>query len=241
MGFYSGRATFARYKVAGPPPKRFTEHHLARLAEHAAGRSRMLSGDGVESGWTAGDHVLDTEFDFAKNVINDHLFFCLRTDTLKLPSDLLRAYYDFWEPHTLTDPEARPMFEELRSMGLKVGVLSNTVWPREWHVGFFERDGVHDLIDGDVYTSEIPWTKPSPNAFGAAMEAVGVTDPAACVYVGDRLFDDVWGAQNAGMRAIHIPLSAIPATQVGHTEGTPDATVTSLAEIPEAVRALGSR
>jgi putative hydrolase of the HAD superfamily len=155
--------------------------------------------------------------------------------------DLLRAYYDFWEPHTLTDPEARPMFEELRSMGLKVGVLSNTVWPREWHVGFFERDGVHDLIDGDVYTSEIPWTKPSPNAFGAAMEAVGVTDPAACVYVGDRLFDDVWGAQNAGMRAIHIPLSAIPATQVGHTEGTPDATVTSLAEIPGAVRALGSR
>ncbi len=27
-------------------------------------------------------------------------------------------------------------------MGVKVGVLSNTLWPREWHVGFFERDGV---------------------------------------------------------------------------------------------------
>jgi hypothetical protein len=93
MGFYSGRATFARYRVAGPAPKMFTEHHLARLAEHAAGRSRMLSGDGVEVGWAAGDHVLDTEFDFAKNVVNDQLFFALRTDTLKLPSDLLRAYY----------------------------------------------------------------------------------------------------------------------------------------------------
>ena len=133
--------------------------------------------------------------------------------------DLLQAYYDFWEPHTLTDPEVRPMFEELRATGLKVGVLSNTIWPRAWHVGFFERDGVYDLIDGDVYTSEIPWTKPSPRAFEAAMEAVGVTDPAACVYVGDRLFDDVWGAHNAGLRAIHIPLSAIPAEQVGHTEG----------------------
>jgi putative hydrolase of the HAD superfamily len=152
--------------------------------------------------------------------------------------ELLRAYYDFWEPHTLTDLEARPMFEELRTMGLRIGVLSNTVWPREWHVGFFERDGVYDLIDGDVYTSEIPWTKPSPRAFESAMQAVGVSDPAACVYVGDRLYDDVWGARNAGLRTIHVPLSNIPAGQVGHTEGDPDATVTSLAEIPAVVRSL---
>ncbi|WP_457191052.1 HAD family hydrolase [Nocardioides sp. P5_E3] len=152
--------------------------------------------------------------------------------------DLLAAYYEFWEPHTLTDPEVRPMWEELRSAGVKVGVLSNTIWPREWHVGFFERDGVYDLVDGDVYTSEIPWTKPSPLAFGAAMDAVGVSDPGACVYVGDRLFDDVWGAHNAGMRAIHVPLSSIPANQVGHTEGEPDATITSLREVPDVVRRL---
>lgn len=152
--------------------------------------------------------------------------------------ELLQAYYDFWEPHTVTDPEARPMLEELRSSGTRIGVLSNTVWPRAWHVGFFERDGIYDLIDGDVYTSEIPWTKPSPLAFGAAMEAVGVSDPAACVYVGDRLFDDVWGAQQAGMRAIHVPLSTIPSAQRGHTEGEPDASVTSLAQVAAAVRGL---
>ena len=91
-------------------------------------------------------------------------------------------------------------------------------------------------MDGDVYTSEVPWTKPSPLAFGAAMDAVGVSDPAACVYVGDRLFDDVWGAHNAGMRAIHVPLASIPADQVGHTEGEPDATIMSLAEVPAVVR-----
>ena len=153
--------------------------------------------------------------------------------------DLLSAYYDFWEPHTATDPECGAMFAELKAMGLKVGVLSNTVWPRQWHVSFFERDGVYDLIDGDVYSSEIPWTKPSPEAFGAAMTAVGVSDPDACVYVGDRLFDDIWGAHNAGLKAIHIPLSTIPPEQVGHTEGTPDAVVRSLAEIPGAVTALG--
>jgi hypothetical protein len=93
MGFYSGRATFARYRVAGRPPKMFTEEHLARLAEHAAGRQRMISADGVDAGWSAGEHILDTQFDLAKNIINDQLFFCLRLDTVKLPSDLMRAYY----------------------------------------------------------------------------------------------------------------------------------------------------
>jgi putative hydrolase of the HAD superfamily len=151
--------------------------------------------------------------------------------------DLLTAYYEFWEPHTLTDPEVGPLFEALRADGMKVGVLSNTIWPRAWHEGFFQRDGVDHLIDGDVYTSEIAWTKPSPHAFRAAMEAVGATDPARCVYVGDRLFDDVWGAQNAGLRAIHVPHSVIPPTQIGHSEGTPDAVVHRLSEIPAVLAA----
>ena len=94
--------------------------------------------------------------------------------------------------------------------GIKVGVLSNTIWPRAWHEDFFARDGVLDLIDGAVYTSEIPWTKPAPEAFAAAMEAVGVERPGRCVYVGDRLFDDIWGAHNAGLKAIHVPHSDDP-------------------------------
>ena len=93
MGFYSGRATFSRYRVLGSAPRHFTEQQLSRLAEHAIGRQRMLSADGVQAGWSAGDHILDTEFDLAKNIIDEQLFFCLRLDTIKLPSDLMRAYY----------------------------------------------------------------------------------------------------------------------------------------------------
>jgi putative hydrolase of the HAD superfamily len=149
--------------------------------------------------------------------------------------DLLAAYYEFWEPHTDTDADVRPLWEALRARGIRVGVLSNTIWPREWHEGFFRRDGVLDLIDGDVYSSEIPWTKPSPRAFEAAMAAVGVEEPGRCVYVGDRLFDDVWGAANAGMRTIHVPHSTIPAAQLGHSEGTPDAVVDRLIDVADVV------
>jgi putative hydrolase of the HAD superfamily len=148
---------------------------------------------------------------------------------------LLGHYYDFWEPHTFTDEAVGPLFENLRQLGIKVGVLSNTLWPRSVHVGFFERDGVCHLIDGDVYTSEVSWTKPSPHVFRAALDAVGAVDPARCVYVGDRLFDDIWGAQSAGLRTIYVPHSEIPVEQVGHTLGTPDATVHSLSEVLDVI------
>jgi putative hydrolase of the HAD superfamily len=148
---------------------------------------------------------------------------------------LLAAYREFWEPHTHTDPDVVPLFESLRADGVRVGVLSNTVWPRVWHEEFFRRDGVLHLIDADVYTSEIPWTKPAPQAFLAAMEAVGVDDPARCVFVGDRLFDDIWGAGNAGMRTVHVPHSDIPSAQVGHSEGEPDAVVQRLADVYDVV------
>lgn len=93
MGFFSGRVTFLRFKVNGPRPSHFDEDHLDRLNSRAAGRSRLASADGIDVGWTAGEHVLDTEFGLAKNIVNDTLHFELRVDTDKLPGDLLKAYY----------------------------------------------------------------------------------------------------------------------------------------------------
>lgn len=200
--------------------------------------ARTPGGEDDHDGWAArlhaaGEAIWGRSRDHQQSSTIADLF---REAGLDHDPELLAAYYDFWEPHTVTDPEVRPMWEELRAGGLRVGVLSNTIWPREWHEGFFRRDGVLDLVDGDVYTSEIPWTKPSPRAFAAAAAAVGVSEPARCVYVGDRLFDDVWGARNAGMRTIHVPHSTIPASQLGHSRGEPDAVVQSLSEIPAVVR-----
>src|SRR5919198_3968021 len=84
MGYFSGRVMFARYRVEGKRPRQFGPEHLERLADHAIGRQRLASADGVEVGWTAGDHILDTRFDLAKNVVNDALHFALRIDEQKV-------------------------------------------------------------------------------------------------------------------------------------------------------------
>jgi putative hydrolase of the HAD superfamily len=140
---------------------------------------------------------------------------------------LLDSYFRAWEPHTYTDPEVAPLLRELRRRGIRVGVLSNTLWPRELHERVFHRDDVLGLIDGAVYSSEIPWTKPHPEAFLAAMAAIGVTDPASCVFVGDRPYDDIFGAKSLGMRAVLVPNSTVPA----YEGAIPDAVITRLSDL----------
>jgi putative hydrolase of the HAD superfamily len=141
-------------------------------------------------------------------------------------ADFLASYFEAWAPHTFTDPDVLPLLRELRRRDVKVGVLSNTMWPRSAHEQIFVRDEVFDLIDGAIYSSEIPWVKPHPEAFRAAMAAIGVTDPAACVFVGDRPYDDVHGAKGAGMRAVLLPNSSVPRFDV-----TPDVVITRLSEL----------
>lgn len=150
-------------------------------------------------------------------------------------ADVLAALSRWWEPRTYLDPDVPGVFDALHAQGVRVGVLSNTLWTRAEHERIFERDGVLAAIDGAVYSSEIPWTKPHPEAFRAAMAAVGVDDPGRAVFVGDRPFEDIHGSSAVGMRSVLVPHSRIPLDQRGHVEGRPDAVIRRLAELPAVV------
>jgi hypothetical protein len=109
MGFLSGRVTFTRFRVAPPGPGIFGPDHLKGLSAHAAGKKRIVAADGIEIGWAAGDHILDTRFDLAKNIFNEALLFAMRVDTQKVPADLLRAYFQIeLEALVGSNAEAKP-------------------------------------------------------------------------------------------------------------------------------------
>jgi len=122
------------------------------------------------------------------------------------------------------------LWESLRRRGIRVGVLSNTIWTRDYHREVFERDGVLHLLDADVYSSEIHVVKPHPDAFRYACDALGVP-PERAVYVGDRLFEDVHGPQQVGMRAILVPHSDIPSGQRTAVVARPDAVAEELLDV----------
>lgn len=141
------------------------------------------------------------------------------------------AYRTSLEPTTWTDPAVVPLVTALRGRGLRTGVLSSTMWPGEWHDEILRRDGARDCFDACVWTSDLPWTKPNPAAFLAAMEAVGADDPAECVYVGDRMYDDISGAKAVGMRAVFVPHSKIPPEQTVQIDVEPDAVINELPDL----------
>lgn len=115
----------------------------------------------------------------------------------------LRAYHDAWEVTVRHDPAAGPVLTALRARGLRTGLLSNTHWPRELHERWLADAGLLDLLDARVYSSDLGHMKPHPEAFRAVLQAVGVA-PERAVFVGDRLRDDVSGAQALGMRTVHL-------------------------------------
>lgn len=162
----------------------------------------------------------------------------LRVATAVLELDVTEAvleeaathYLDAWTPHIRHEPDAADTLRALRRRGLRVALLSNTHWPRTFHEHFLARDGLSGLIDARLYTSELHVMKPHPEAFRAALEAVGVTDPARAVFVGDRPFDDVYGAQQSGMRAVLRTNPEVPPYDV-----TPDATIERLFELVDVI------
>ncbi len=142
----------------------------------------------------------------------------------------LGGYLDFWAPHTYADPDAKDVLAALKHRGYLVGVLSNTMWPRSHHEEVFARDDLDEYIDAATYTSELAVAKPHAAAFRAILDELG-TEPHETVFVGDRLWDDILGAQQAGMRTIHIPHSQIPEEQVPDGSARPDAVATRLIDV----------
>ena len=149
---------------------------------------------------------------------------------LELAEDAFHAatgsYFEAWEMELRHKDDARPMLAALKGMGLKTALLSNTHWPRSFHEALLERDGLAEFIDQRLYTSELTHVKPHPIAFKAALKALDVR-PGRAVFVGDRRYDDIYGARAAGMRAVLVR----PGPEDDDFDIEPDATVDSLAEL----------
>ena len=142
-----------------------------------------------------------------------------------LHNDAIVRYLEHWAPSTTARADARATLHALRSRGLRTGLLSNTHWPREIHEEWLARDGLIDLLDSRVYTSDLDHVKPHPVAFRTLLDAVGV-EPDQAVFVGDRLHDDVGGAAALGMRTVWVRNDAVPGADV-----QPDAVVDELGEL----------
>lgn len=121
-------------------------------------------------------------------------------------SDWLASEFDrfFGEADTSRweQPDGRQdLFDALRSRGIKVGFVSNTITKPELMDVRLADFGLLQYADAAVYSVAVGHRKPNPVIYQAALATLGM-DPHEALFVGDRVREDVRGPQALGMRAL---------------------------------------
>lgn len=115
--------------------------------------------------------------------------------------DLVRAHYGPVSSQVTIYADTIDTLVEVRRRGMKVGLVSNTVWPGALHKEDLERFGILELFDHVLFSADLGVRKPHPQIFQAALDALNVA-PHEAVFVGDRVPEDVDGAMRVGMRGV---------------------------------------
>jgi putative hydrolase of the HAD superfamily len=135
----------------------------------------------------------------------------------------------------VVEPDTLAALATLDSRGIAMGCVTNTITLHEGIEDALRRLGLHRYFRVAVSSSGAGYRKPHESLFRCALDALGV-EPADAVFVGDRLLDDISGAQAVGMRAVlthqyrQEPLDGAAVR--------PDAVISRLAELPDVIEQL---
>jgi HAD superfamily hydrolase (TIGR01509 family) len=118
------------------------------------------------------------------------------------PEGFIDREHEVWRPAYSVLASARALLESLRDRGLESGLVANS-WPDPSRIlrADAEALGLAPLLDVLVFSEEVGARKPAPEIFLHACRELDV-DPAAVLFVGDDLRDDVQGAAGVGMRTM---------------------------------------
>jgi putative hydrolase of the HAD superfamily len=142
----------------------------------------------------------------------------------------IEAEHRAWASARHLHPQAHWLLEEVRSRGLRIGIVSNTFDPPDLLHTDLASDGVAERVDAIVFSSEVGLRKPAPRIYQAALERLGV-EPADALFVGDRVREDVQGPAALGMRTCLVTYLRVDAGD----HGLADSVAASPAEVLAAV------
>lgn len=195
--------TLVRYRLPEPALLAMLERFLPELVAHGRDRDptpnqllaevllasdKNLEPDGLE------------EIDYPEHVRRHW-----EAAGYSLPPDLVWRLIDAeqrcWESAVSLAPGALDVIRRIRRLGRRTAIVTNAPFPAEFMVRQMRGNGVADLMDALVFSSEVGRRKPSPVIYQAALDRLGV-DPEAALFVGDRELEDYQGPTAIGMRAV---------------------------------------
>lgn len=132
-----------------------------------------------------GDYIL-TDFDF-------------RREALLPRCEEIAHMWEVTYFHRRLRPRVREMLGELKKMGLKLGVISNTAALYQVFDSL-EEYGIRDFFQDVTLSSVTGFRKPCRDIFTVSLRQMR-SKPEECVYVGDTVSRDVIGSKRAGFAA----------------------------------------
>ncbi|HUQ41497.1 MAG TPA: HAD family hydrolase [Candidatus Limnocylindrales bacterium] len=118
----------------------------------------------------------------------------------------------------------RDYIADARRLGLRIGIASSS--SRGWVMGHLERLRIHALWDAVLTSDDVEKTKPSPDLYVAAVNALGVA-PDQAVALEDSP-NGIAAAKDAGLRCVAVPNALTRDLDVSRA----DVRLGSLAEMP---------
>ncbi|MFJ2466769.1 HAD family hydrolase [Pseudomonas sp. NPDC087615] len=128
----------------------------------------------------------------------------------------------------IVTPSAAAAVHELKRMGYKIGLASNTLRSSKVRRESLRQAAIDDAFSAIIISSEIGFRKPHPVFFEILLRRIGAS-PEQVIFVGDTWHKDVLAPVESGMRAIWMAGSnqADPASVLHSTPF-----VTDLSQLP---------
>ena len=169
--------------------------------------------------------------------IDDGLLSRLDGETI---DEIERIYSDSFFVHPpLAHKDAVTVLRQVKEMGLRVGLISNTgMTPGVAFRRFLGERGMLEYFDTLTFSDEALLSKPSDEIFLMTLRALD-SSPEESVHVGDHVKNDVVGANRCGLKTVWIT-GFYENEDPDNPDTHPDAIVDELAHVAPAIACLRS-
>jgi FMN phosphatase YigB (HAD superfamily) len=185
----------------------------AAVRDFIARHRSELSPEAIDAAFTAGIAAQNAAWrgesrHFGPEGIIEHLLAELRLEVRPESRAELQALIEDPEPSRRLTPVdgVEEAIRRLRARGLRLGVVCDSgMMVGRVLRGQLERTGLaaHFEPSALAFSDEVGVTKPRPEMFLRALDALGV-QPSEAAHIGDLRFTDMAGAKALGMRAVRM-------------------------------------
>lgn len=189
----------------------------------------------IRAGWDAyGAYRDKTERELKPEEIwGDYVMpaFGFTFEQIKPLAEELAHMWEIIHYHRVLRPRVKEMLEGLKSLGMKLGIISNTASLYQVYE-ILEDYGIRDYFQDVTLSSVTGYRKPDGNIFKISLHQVR-SEPSTCAYVGDTFSRDIVGAARAGFGAtfhIYSKLTAMKDT-AGHYDFEPTYSISDIYEV----------